>query len=176
METVVKLPSRRDIIALGAAFGLQRAVADAQSPSARTAVRVASAPDEDILATLWAIQSGIFQKHGLDVDLRLSNSGSAVAAGVIGHAIDIGKSSLFSLIAAHLRSIPFELVAAAAVYDSNIPTVGLLVKTGSATRRRCTSSSYRTLPLRKRSTPDASMPLRPQTPSSAKHLPPEKCN
>jgi NitT/TauT family transport system substrate-binding protein len=97
-------------------------------------VRVASAPDEDILATLWAIQSGIFQKHGLDVDLRLSNSGSAVAAGVIGHAIDIGKSSLFSLIAAHLRSIPFELVAAAAVYDSNIPTVGLLVKTGSAIR------------------------------------------
>ena len=134
METVLKLPSRRDIIALGAAFGLQRAVADAQSPSARTAVRVASAPDEDILATLWAIQSGIFQKHGLDVDLRLSNSGSAVAAGVIGHAIDIGKSSLFSLIAAHLRSIPFELVAAAAVYDSNIPTVGLLVKTGSAIR------------------------------------------
>jgi NitT/TauT family transport system substrate-binding protein len=134
METPFKLPSRRDVIALGAAFGLLPAVAGAQSPAARPSVRVASAPDEDILATLWGTQSGIFAKHGLDVDLRVSNSGAAVAAGVIGGSLDIGKSSLFSLIAAHLRGVPLVLIAAAAVYDTNVPAVGLIVKAGSPIR------------------------------------------
>lgn len=134
MASVLKIPSRRDFIAVGAAFGLQGAIAGAQSPPARTAVRVSSAPDEDILGTLWGIQSGSFKKTNLDVDLRLSNSGAAVAASVIGGSIDIGKSSLFSLIAAHLRGLPITLVAAAAVYDTKVPTVGLIVKKGSPIR------------------------------------------
>ena len=134
MEMMLKLPSRRDFVALAAAFGVQGALASAQTPAALPSIRVASAPDEDILATLWAIQSGIFKKRGLDVDLRLSNSGAAVAAAVIGRSIDIGKSSMFSLIAAHLRGVPIQLIAAAAVYDTNIPTVGLLVKKDSPIR------------------------------------------
>jgi NitT/TauT family transport system substrate-binding protein len=134
MATVLKIPSRRDFIALGAAFGLQGAVAGAQTPPARPAIRISSAPDEDILGTLWGIESGSFKKAGLDVDLRLSNSGAAVAASVIGGSIDIGKSSLFSLISAHLRGLPITLVAAAAVYNSKVPAVGLIVKKGSPIR------------------------------------------
>ena len=134
MASVLKIPSRRGFIALATAFGLQSAVAGAQSAPARTSVRVASAPDEDILGTLWGIQSGIFQKNGLDVEMRLSNSGAAVAAGVIGGSTDIGKSSMFSLISAHLRGLPIQLVAAAAVYNTKFATVGLLVKKDSPIR------------------------------------------
>jgi NitT/TauT family transport system substrate-binding protein len=130
MKPELNRHSRRGFIALSAAFGLQAAAAGAQSPAPVT-VRVSSAPDEDIMGTVWAMQHGIFQKYGLDIDLRPSNSGAAVAAAVVGGSIDIGKSSLFSLIAAHQKGIPIELIAAAGVYSSKISTVDLLVKTGS---------------------------------------------
>lgn len=134
METALTHHSRRGFIALGAAFGLQAAAASAQTPSGLTPVHVSSAADEDILGTVWGVQHGIFQKYGLDVDLRAANSGAAVAAAVVGGSIDIGKSSLFSLIAAHEKGIPIVLVAAAGVYSSKASTVDLLVKTGSPIR------------------------------------------
>jgi NitT/TauT family transport system substrate-binding protein len=134
MASVLKISSRREFIALAAAFGLQGAVAGAQSPPAQATVRVSSAPDEDILGTIWGIQSGSFKKNGLDVDLRLSNSGAAVAASVIGGSVDVGKSSMFSLISAHLRGLPITLIAAAAVYNTKVPAVGLIVKKGSPIR------------------------------------------
>ena len=131
--TMLDPHSRRRFLALGASFGLQTAAAGAQT-AALTPVHVASAPDEDIMGTVWAIQNGIFQRYGLDVDLRPSTSGAAVAAAVVGGSIDIGKSSLFSLIGAHVRGIPIVLVAAAGIYRSDIPSVALLVKTGSPIR------------------------------------------
>jgi NitT/TauT family transport system substrate-binding protein len=134
MEAAYNQHSRRGFIALGAAFGLQAAAASAQSPPGLIPVRVSSAADEDILGTVWGAQHGIFQKYGLDVDLRTANSGAAVAAAVVGGSIDIGKSSLFSLIAAHEKGIPILLIAAAGVYSSTASTVDLLVKTGSPIR------------------------------------------
>lgn len=126
--------SRRSFIALASAVSLQPALAAAQSPAALTSVRVASAADEDILPTLWAVENGIFRKRGLDVHLQPSNSGAAVAAAVVGGSIDIGKSSLLSLISAHMRGVPIVLIASAAVYNSAIPTVGLLVRKDSPIR------------------------------------------
>jgi NitT/TauT family transport system substrate-binding protein len=134
MKAALHHHSRRGFIALGAAFSLQAASAGAQTPATSATLRVASAADEDILGTVWAMQHGIFQKYGLDVDLRPSNSGAAVAAAVVGGSIDIGKSSLFSLIAAHAKGIPIVLIAAAGVYSSKFPAVGILVKTGSPIR------------------------------------------
>jgi NitT/TauT family transport system substrate-binding protein len=95
---------------------------------------VASALDEDILATVWATQHGIFQKYGLDVDLRGSNSGAAVAAALVGGSIDIGKSSLFSLIAAYVRGVPLRLIAAAGVYNARASTVDLIVRSDAPIR------------------------------------------
>jgi NitT/TauT family transport system substrate-binding protein len=134
MKAPLHHQSRRGFIALGAAFGLTAASAIAQTPSGLIPLRVASAADEDILGTVWAMQHGIFTKNGLDVDLRPSNSGAAVAAAVVGGSIDIGKSSLYSLIAAHSKGIPIVLIAAAGVYSSKFPAVGILVKTGSPIR------------------------------------------
>src|SRR5471030_2513597 len=92
MKAALYHHSRRGFIALGSAFALTAASAGAQTPAALTPLRVASAADEDILGTVWAMQHGIFAKNGLEVDLRPSNSGAAVAAAVVGGSIDIGKS------------------------------------------------------------------------------------
>lgn len=123
---------RRTFVALGAAFCAAGTAASAQS--GLVAVRVSSAPDEDVLGALWAQQSGIFKRDGLDVTITPANSGAAVAAAVVGGAVDVGKSSLISLIAAHARGVPFVLIAPAGVYTAAHPIVGMLVKKGSPIR------------------------------------------
>lgn len=121
---------RREFLGLASALSLTPALAAAQT-AAVTPLRIASAPDEDVLGALWAQDAGIFRRHGLDVHLQPMNSGAAVGAAVIGGAIDIGKSSLVSLVTAHTKGIPFVLIAPAGVYNAKAPIVGLLVKKGS---------------------------------------------
>lgn len=92
-----------------------------------TTIRIASAPDEDILGALYGQQAGYFQKVGLTVDVQPANNGSAVAAAVVGGSIDIGKSSMISLLAAFQRGIPIVIIAPAANYNAAAPTIGMLV-------------------------------------------------
>jgi NitT/TauT family transport system substrate-binding protein len=97
-----------------------------------TTVRVAGTPDADIVGALWGVRSGIFQRAGLDVQVQRLNSGAAVSAGVIGGSVDIGKSSVFGLIAAYVKGVPLVLEAVADVYDANAPNTGFVVaKTSS---------------------------------------------
>jgi NitT/TauT family transport system substrate-binding protein len=115
---------RTTFLLAGAALTLAPRRARSQE---RDRLRIASSPDEDITAVLWGRESGIFQKANLDVDIQRSNNGSAVAAAVIGGSIDVGKSSMMSLVAAHTKAIPFVVVAAAAVYNGDLDETGLLV-------------------------------------------------
>jgi NitT/TauT family transport system substrate-binding protein len=92
-----------------------------------TPLRVASSPSEDVVALLWGLEGGAFRAAGLDVQLQKANSGAAVAAAVAGGAVDIGKSSLLSLLIAHGNGIPFVLIAPSGIYDANLPTVEMMV-------------------------------------------------
>lgn len=90
-------------------------------------VKVASTPDDTFVAVLYAVRSGMFRQAGLDVQVEPSStSGAAIAAGVASGNWDIGKSSLTSLLAAHLRNIPFTLIAPGTLYDPKQP-YGLLI-------------------------------------------------
>jgi NitT/TauT family transport system substrate-binding protein len=91
------------------------------------AILVASAPDEDAIAALWSVDTGAFRKAGLDVTVQRANSGAAIAAAVIGGAVDIGKSSSMGLVAAHAKGIPLVLIAPAAIYNGDAPNAGLVV-------------------------------------------------
>jgi NitT/TauT family transport system substrate-binding protein len=64
---------------------------------------------------------------GINVDVQRLGSGGAVASAVIGGSIDIGKSSIFGLIAAHAKGIPFVLESVASTYDWKAPTNGFIV-------------------------------------------------
>lgn len=90
-------------------------------------LRVASTTDEDVLAALYGRESGLFTKAGIAVDLLKGNNGAAVAAGVVGGAIDVGKSSTMGLVNAHAKAIPFTIVAPCALYVSEIGNSGLVV-------------------------------------------------
>lgn len=92
-----------------------------------TTVHVAGTPDTDIVAAIYGARSGIFSKLGLDVQVQKLNGGAAVSAAVIGGSIDIGKSNVFGVIAAHVKGVPLLLESLAATYSSDRPNVGFVV-------------------------------------------------
>jgi NitT/TauT family transport system substrate-binding protein len=123
--------SRRAFVAatLAATAVPRRARAQALVP-----IRCSSAPDDDVSSVLYAIDAGLFRKAGLDVSIVRGNSGAAIGAAVAGGAIDVGKSSVVSLISAHKRGLPFVLVAGAALYSAAHPLVAMLCATDSSIR------------------------------------------
>ena len=66
--------SRPTFLTTGLAFAAFPSRVRAQSLAT---IRVAGSPDEDIVGSLYGVQSGIFKKYGLDVQVTRANSGSA---------------------------------------------------------------------------------------------------
>jgi ABC-type nitrate/sulfonate/bicarbonate transport system substrate-binding protein len=113
--------------ASAAAFvlGAQR-TAFAQSLPGQT-IRVGLVPEDDATPVLYAVKQGAFAKAGINVDVQRLTSGSAIAAAVAGGAVDIGKSSLSTLVNAHVKGIPFTIVAPSAIYTDRAPYGQLVV-------------------------------------------------
>ena len=124
------------VFALAAAaflFPPSHAVRAAGVPDLLT-IRVVSAPNDDATALLYAQRTGMFGRAGLDVQLAVGRSGSAIMAAVLGGTFDIGKTSIPTIFAAHEKGIPLTIVAPAAVYDSRSPLGGMIVAKGGPIR------------------------------------------
>ena len=120
--------NRQTALALGSAFIFAPAALAAQTLPAMT---LAAVPEESVTPALWAEQSGMFRKAGLDVDVQTASNGTAIASGVAGGAYTIGKSSLVSIITAHARGLPFVFVAGGSLYDTKFPYSVLACKLDS---------------------------------------------
>jgi NitT/TauT family transport system substrate-binding protein len=94
-------------------------------------IRVATTPDDASMAVVYAERTGRFRATGLDVEISQQSSGAAIAAGIIGGAYDVGKSSLTSVLSAHLRNIPFTFIAPGGVSDVRVPYGHLIVANDS---------------------------------------------
>lgn len=123
--------SRRALIALGLAAAAPN-VARAQ---AAPAIRMGGVPEDSATPALYAIGSGLFKRHGLDVTLETQHNGPSVMSGVVGNSYQIGKSSTPPLAVAVSKGLSFVIVAAGGLYTSNAPIAGLLVKSDSALRK-----------------------------------------
>jgi NitT/TauT family transport system substrate-binding protein len=97
-------------------------------------LRIGAALDDESTPVLYAQSAGIFRKHGLDVEIVKLTSGSAVAAAVVGGSLEIGKSSTIAIIAAHLRGVPFQIIAPIADYRSDKPHGALIVPIASTAK------------------------------------------
>ena len=122
---------RRTFLAAGAAVTLFPSRLRAQG---LTKVRIAASADGSVIGALYGVQSGIFQKYGLDVQVTRSSSGSAISAAVIGGSLEFGKASLFGIIEGHVHGVPLVLQAGASLFDSANPTAGFLVAKDSPIR------------------------------------------
>lgn len=116
-----------------AALGVAALRASAGAADLKT-ITLGTAPDIDNIGALWGIKSGTFERAGLDVKLQTLQSGGAVVPAVIGGSLDIGKSNVFSLIAAHVKGIPLRLQAIADIYDSKHPNAAFVVAKNSPIR------------------------------------------
>jgi NitT/TauT family transport system substrate-binding protein len=100
--------------------------APALSQQKLTTVRLGAIPNDDVSSVFYAIHAGLFRKAGLDVQLTPASNGPAVAAAVAGGAYDIGKSSIWPIVQAHDKGLPFVIVAPAAMYDQHDPYAALV--------------------------------------------------
>jgi NitT/TauT family transport system substrate-binding protein len=99
----------------------------AHAEPALTVVRVAGVQTDDITPLVYAIKTGMFARAGLDVQSMPTTSGAATAAAVASGTYEIGKSSLLSLMNAHLRNVPLIAIAAGVVHDTKNPFAKLVV-------------------------------------------------
>ena len=109
--------TRRAALASVACALAVRRTAFAQT--APVAVRVATSPNDDLSAVLYAQQSGALRAVGIDLSIQKVNNGSYVAAALVGGAVDIGKVSSIPIITAHARSINLKIV-----YPNKLNIVG----------------------------------------------------
>lgn len=104
------------MLAVFAMCTLAAGTAGAQAP-ALTVINLATNGGDDVTPILYAQQSGMFARAGIDVKITKAASGQVVTQGVLAGAYDVGKSSVVPLMAAHQKDLPVAIVAPGGVYD-----------------------------------------------------------
>lgn len=118
------------VSALTAALAVPRAA----SAQALTHIGTTEVPNDDVTPLLYAQQSGLFAKAGLDVSFQANSSGAAIAAAVAGGAYDIALASMMALISGHARNVPFVMIAPSLLYQTEDPAALLIVLNDSPFR------------------------------------------
>lgn len=117
--------SRARLLALAAASaaGLFPRGAGAQ---AADALRFATAPSgESYLLPVYALESGIFEKHGLAVTIVSLGTAGAIATAVVAGAADAGVVDPILVANAHNHGVPMAFFAGGGLYRSDVPTTML---------------------------------------------------
>jgi NitT/TauT family transport system substrate-binding protein len=97
-------------------------------------VRIATIPAENGAEVYYAKEMGFFAKAGLNVEVQSIQNSGAIASAVASNAVDIGYGTLVPLSLAHIKEIPFVIVAPTVVYTSAAPNSALVVAAGSPIR------------------------------------------
>jgi NitT/TauT family transport system substrate-binding protein len=97
-------------------------------------LRIATLPSDNGAEVYYAKDLGLFAKAGLNVEIQPIQNSSASASAVVSNAIDISYGTVVPLAIAHVKNIPFVVVAPAVVYTSAAPNSALLVLTNSPLR------------------------------------------
>jgi NitT/TauT family transport system substrate-binding protein len=103
------------LLALGAAAIPLRARAQASL----TKLKVAQPPGTSAALIIYAQNTGIFKKYGLDVELVKMGSGSTIIAALVGGSVDIGSGSTFAVVTAYAHGIPLQILTGGPVYRSS---------------------------------------------------------
>lgn len=90
-------------------------------------IRVSYIPFENAGPLFYGKEQGFFAKRGFDVELVPNPFGAAIAASVASNAVDIGYATVMTLSSAHVKNIPFTIVAPANQFEASKPPNGMLV-------------------------------------------------
>jgi ABC-type nitrate/sulfonate/bicarbonate transport system substrate-binding protein len=130
MNAPVMTRARVSALIIGAAFASLAAVGRAES---NNTLRVAIQPIENAMERYYAKETGRFAAAGLDVDIQIVQSPSAIAAAVLSNAVDVGYSTIDVLASIHQKNIPLVVIAPASEYLSQSRRTGGLVLPANST-------------------------------------------
>jgi NitT/TauT family transport system substrate-binding protein len=133
-KLTVKAIDRRKAIALGAGFLAAAATAPRSAFAAPATLRVLRAAVEFSEGVQYALELGLFKKYGLDVAIRVVNSGEVAAAAIVGGSAEIGAANVLSLAVARENGVDFAFIAPGSEYVSSAPTSALIVAKSSPLR------------------------------------------
>ena len=119
---------RKHFVAGAAAFTVSANAARAQD---LIAIHLATPTNDTSTPAVYAIKAGLFRKAGLLADIAGMSSGAAASAAVVGGSAQFGLSSLVTIIGAHVKGVPFTLVAAGGLITSGVPYAQAIVKKDS---------------------------------------------
>ena len=95
-------------------------------------VKIAAVPFDSTAQPYYADQMGMFKSVGLNAELEsFTTNGAVIAASVASGSMEIGVSNFVSLAAAHVKKLPFVVIAPAALYSSKAPANALVVPLSS---------------------------------------------
>ncbi|WP_022869879.1 ABC transporter substrate-binding protein [Yaniella halotolerans] len=84
---------------------------DAAQDGSLTQVSVGVIPIVDVAPIYLGAQEGIFEEHGLELDLTLAQGGAAIIPAVQSGDFDFGFSNITSLVIGQSQGLPLQLVA-----------------------------------------------------------------
>lgn len=109
---------------LAAAAAAPRA---AGAQAAPTVIRVGTAPVESYSLVYYGVERGFFKAAGLDVQIQAFSGGGGVMQAAGGGALDIGCANVGAQANAHVKGLPFTMIAAGGLYSTKSPTTVLAV-------------------------------------------------
>jgi NitT/TauT family transport system substrate-binding protein len=99
----------------------------ASAQSAPVVIRVGTAPVESYALVYYGVDRGFFKAAGLDVQIQTFTGGGGVMSAAAGGALDIGCANVGAQANAHIRGLPFSMIAPGGLYSTNSPTTVLAV-------------------------------------------------
>jgi NitT/TauT family transport system substrate-binding protein len=124
--------SRRTMLATLTA-GAAIAPGPAWAQPAPATIRIATIPSELIVPYAYAVRAGLFDRAGIKFEVTRASSGAAVAAAIVGGAVDIGITSVLAVVLGHARGVPLTIVAPSGLETTDTES-GLLVLNTSPLR------------------------------------------
>lgn len=90
-------------------------------------LKVAVMPSDDAALPFYARETGVFERAGLEVEIRLITDPIAMRAALATGGLDIGYGDVVAAAIAHENDPPFVFVAASSVYVARDASTGILV-------------------------------------------------
>jgi NitT/TauT family transport system substrate-binding protein len=119
---------RRTVIASGAAALF---AAGARPRAARSAdlvtLKIGTLTSDNTATVYYAQELGIFKKYGIDAQISAMQSGPAVAAAVIGGALDVGVANVATIAIAHTRGVAIKFLFPASIASETELTDQIMV-------------------------------------------------
>jgi NitT/TauT family transport system substrate-binding protein len=128
---VIRSTRRAALTALAFAFAtgaqVRAATRPTPGPTRVPPLKVAIAASEDAALPYFARENGVFEKAGLDIELRVITDAVAMRAALAAGALDIGYSDVISAAIAHDQDPPFVFLAGSSITVARDAAAGILV-------------------------------------------------